>query len=392
MSEINPIGIAVPFFFALMLIEWVYAKRSGRTLYRLNDAVAALTCGMGDQLVGLLSSALTVAAYVWVQGQLSLFTWDMASPLTWVLGILLVDLCYYAYHRFSHRVNFAWATHVVHHQSEDYNLAVALRQPWFTQAYNWTFYLPLALLGLPAPVWLGAYALNLIYQYWIHTQAIDRLGPLEWVMNTPSHHRVHHGTNAAYIDKNYAGIFIIWDRLFGTFEAEVEPVTYGVLKPIRSWNPVVANAMPIVNLAREAAAQERWADKLRMWIAEPGWTPAGVQLPEDPSEGRGYDTNAVPGLSAYILVHLMPVGTATAFVIAYSAIAPSNQLAVGSGYIFWTAMNWAGLLEERGWAVPSEWTRLVAVGIGGLFLPPAIGWPLAALSVVSLPWFYRGRQ
>ena len=127
--------------------------------------------------------------------------------------------------------------------------------------------------------------------------------------------------------------------------------------------------MPIVNLAREAAAQERWADKLRMWIAEPGWTPAGVQLPEDPSEGRTADTNAVPGLSAYILVHLMPVGTATAFVIAYSAIAPSNQLAVGSGYIFWTAMNWAGLLEERGWAVPSEWTRLVAVGIGNLFAP-----------------------
>ena len=288
MSEINPIGIAVPFFFALMLIEWFYAKRSGRTLYRLNDAVAALTCGMGDQLVGLLSSVLTVAAYAWVQSQWSLFTWDMASPLTWVLGILLVDLCYYAYHRFSHRVNFAWATHVVHHQSEDYNLAVALRQPWFTQAYNWTFYPPLALLGLPAPVWLGAYALNLIYQYLIHTQAIDRLGPLEWVMNTPSHHRVHHGTNAAYIDKNYAGILIIWDRLFGTFEAEVEPVTYGVLKPIRSWNPVVANAMPIVNLAREAAAQERWADKLRMWIAEPGWTPAGVRLPEDPSEGRGH--------------------------------------------------------------------------------------------------------
>lgn len=390
--ELNPIGIAVPFFFGLMVIEWAYARRTGRSLYRLNDAIAALVCGMGDQLLGLLSGVVTVAAYAWVQSRWSLFTWDIASPWTWCVGILLVDLLYYAYHRFSHRVNFAWATHAVHHQSEDYNLAVALRQSWFTKTYSWVFYLPLAVLGLPAAVWLGAYALNLIYQYWIHTQAIERLGPLEWILNTPSHHRVHHGTNPQYIDKNYAGILIIWDRLFGTFEPEHEPVSYGVLKPIRTWNPLVANVMPFVTLARDSAAQERGIDKVWMWFAAPGWSGSGASLSETDSSARGYDLNAAPGLTAYILVHLLPVGTATAFVIAYSSIAPPSQLMVGAGYIFWTGMNWAGLIEGRAWSEPSEWTRLVSVAIAGAFVPPALGWPLVALSLVSLPWFYRGRQ
>ena len=355
--EINPIGIAVPFFFALMVLEWAYARRAGRSTASTTPS-RHWSAAWETSCLGSSPECSRWRCTPGSRARWALFTWDISSPVTWCIGILLVDFLYYAYHRFSHRVNFAWATHAVHHQSEDYNLAVALRQSWFTKTYNWVFYLPLAVLGLPAAVWLGAYALNLIYQYWIHTQAIDKLGPLEWVMNTPSHHRVHHGTNPQYIDKNYAGIFIIWDRLFGTFAPEDEPVAYGVLKPIRTWNPLVANVMPFVTLARESAAQERWADKAWMWFAAPGWTASGSGGPEAAAPARGYNLNAAPGLTAYILVHLLPVGTATAFVIAYSSIAPPAQLLVGSGYIFWTGMNWAGLIEGRRWAQPSNQSGL----------------------------------
>ncbi len=377
-----------------MLGEYLYSRWKGLSLYRLNDAIAALTCGMGDQLVDLVASVFTVAIYHYVSTELGLLEWTVSDPMTWVAGMVLVDLFYYFYHRFSHRVNFAWATHVVHHQSEDYNLAVALRQSWFTKSYSWVFYIPLALLGMPTIVWGGCYAANLLYQYWIHTQTIGRLGPLEWVMNTASHHRVHHGTNPQYIDKNYAGIFIIWDRLFGTFEKEDEPVVYGIMKPARTWNPLIANVTPILSLAKESFQQDKWSDKMKVWFAEPGWTPAGVQTPPFPAPNRGYDANSVPKLGAYILTHLMPVGIATAFVIAYSNIWAATWLGLGAGYIFWTGMNWAGLLEGESWARPSEWTRLIVVAAGAAaWSANSSGWVmiagglLSALSVVSLPWF-----
>ena len=394
METINPIGIAVPFFFLLMLGEFLYSRFKGRNLYRLNDGIAALTCGMGDQLVDLVASVFTVAVYHYVATRFGLMEWDSSAPLTWVVGMILVDFFYYCYHRFSHRVNFAWATHVVHHQSEDYNLAVALRQSWFTKTYSWIFYIPLAFLGLPTVVWAGSYAANLLYQYWIHTQTIGRLGPLEWVMNTASHHRVHHGTNPEYIDKNYAGILIIWDRMFGTFAEEKEPVVYGIMKPSRTWNPFTANVMPITNLIRESWGQDTWMNKAKIWFSPPGWTPAGIEHPAFPASHRGYDANAVPHLAPYILTHLMPVGLATAYVIAYSNIWPAGWLATGAAYIFWTGMNWAGLLEGETWSKPSEWIRLFVVGLSAaVWVSMASGWAvvpgvvLCALSVVSVPWF-----
>ncbi len=392
MGEINPIGVAVPFFFVLMVAEWAYARRTGKNLYRMNDTIAALTCGMGDQLLGLLTAGITLAAYQGVLERWAVMEWSVSDLSTWAAGMVLVDLFYYAYHRFSHRVNLGWATHVVHHQSEDYNLAVALRQSWFSKAYSWVFYIPLALLGLPAVVWLTCYALNLVYQFWIHTQAIGRLGPLEWVLNTPSHHRVHHGTNPKYIDKNYAGILIVWDRLFGTFQEEDEAVVFGVIKPIRSWNAIVANVMPFVTLAQTSARQPDLLSKVRVWVAPPGWTATNTTAPPPPAADRGYDLNAAPTLAPYFAVHLLPVGLATAGVIALSARAPWEDLFLGATYIAWTGLNWSGLVEGRRWAAPSEWTRLLVVGGMGLALSPAVGWPLTALSVMSLPWLYWGRQ
>src|SRR5207247_5460488 len=177
------------------------------------------------------------------------------------------------FHRMSHEVNAFWAAHVVHHQSEEYNLAVALRQGAFQSSFSWVFYLPLAVIGFPPLLFLTVSSLDTLYQFWIHTRAIGRLGPLEWVLNTPSHHRVHHGRNPQYIDRNHAGTLIIWDRMFGTFEPEGHAVIYGVTEPIASWNPVWANFHAYRNLWADAKRAKHWWDKIRIWFMPPGWKP-----------------------------------------------------------------------------------------------------------------------
>ena len=191
---INPIAIAVPIFFLCMCVEFYWAHRQKKSVYRLNDALSDLSCGVGDQSIDVLFKIFKVGLYSWV-ADYSIFHWSSDSISTWIIGFIAVDFCFYWYHRFSHRVHFAWTTHVVHHQSEDYNLAVALRQPWFAKLYAWVFYIPLAYLGLPVLVYIICYSLNLLYQFGLHTRLVGSLGWIEWIMNTPSHHRVHHGAN-----------------------------------------------------------------------------------------------------------------------------------------------------------------------------------------------------
>ena len=398
MTNINPIGVAVPVFIGLICFEWFVSRRKKRPFYRINDAVSDLACGMGDQMIGLVVAGITFGLYTWVYSQWGLLDMSSSSVWTWVLGIVGVDLCYYGYHRFSHRVNFGWASHVVHHQSEEYNLAVALRQPWFAQFSGWLVYIPLAVLGLPPEVYGLSYAINLLYQFWIHTRFIGKMGPFEWVMNTPSHHRVHHGTNPQYIDKNYGGIFIIWDRMFGTFEEEKEEPLYGIMKPLRSWNPVTANVQPFVSLMNASFSMPRLADKFRVWIAEPGWTPDGVAAVPFPAPNRGYDSDASPGLHLYTMAHLLPVSAATGCVIAFVNVWPPVWLAVGAGYIFWTCMGWVGIFEGSAWTRWVEIPRLLCVGgaaatvaiESGNVQVQMIFALLTLFSVVSIPWFRNG--
>ena len=397
--EINPIGVAVPFFFVLLGIEILVARRRGRPLHRLNDSMADLTCGMGDQLIGVFTKAIPLAIYALVESRFGLFELSTSSPWIWLAGMLLVDHQYYWYHRFSHRVNVGWATHVVHHQSEEYNLAVALRQPWFSQVYSWLFYLPLALLGFPVLVWATCFALNLLYQFWIHTRLIDRLGPLEWVFNTPSHHRVHHGINEAYLDRNYAGVLIVWDRMYRTFVPEGEEVLYGTRRPLRSWNPLWANLEPWAHIAKLCAASTTLGEKLYAWIAPPEWLPsdpAGFPKGDAFMEQRGYDSDLSRSLHGYVVVHLAPVGTLMAWMLTYDMTLPKSVLALGSLAIVWTAIGWAGMFEGKPWALGSELARhgallaaLLLLAAGGGSLPVAGGGLL--LLALSLVWLLRRR-
>jgi len=278
------IALAIPLFFLLIGVELFVARRRGRSYYRVNDAVNDLSCGIVEQLVLLLCAAFMLLAYKAIYSHLRLFDLPASSAWTWIGCFVLVDLLYYWFHRLSHEINFMWAAHVVHHQSEEYNLAVALRQSTLQPFLSMAFYWPLAWIGFPPLVFAACGALSLLYQFWIHTRTIGKLGPLEWILMTPSHHRVHHGRNPIYIDRNHGGTFIVWDMLFGTYQPETEPVAYGITTPLASWNPIWANLHYWVDLTRAARRTRRWRDKLLVYLKPPGWLPddlGGFQPPPE---------------------------------------------------------------------------------------------------------------
>jgi sterol desaturase/sphingolipid hydroxylase (fatty acid hydroxylase superfamily) len=360
----NPIGVAVPFFMLLIAVEAWAARRRGRQVHRLNDSLADLGCGVTEQLLALFTHGFLFAIYSWVWSRWGILELSLASPLTWIVGVVGVDFFYYWYHRFSHRVHFAWAMHVVHHQSEEYNLAVALRQSAFGPLFSWVFYLPLALLGLPPAVWAASVAVSLIYQFWIHTELVNRLGWFEWVFNTPSHHRVHHSINARYIDRNHAGILIVWDRLFGTFEREAEPCTYGSLSPLRSWNPLWANLVPWADLWRASRGLPRRIDRWLLWFRPPEWKPEGAADERAfPPEGFGYDARPVPAVRPYLVAQFVPAAGLLVGLLLFKESIPLWARAVGAMLLLSALFTWSGFLEGRSWAVGLEGVRLLALVI-----------------------------
>ena len=274
------IVLATPVFLLLIGIEFLVGLRRGRNTYRLNDALNSIGLGIMSQIVGLFSALFTVWLYVLVFEHASLWQLPANALWVWLVGLVFYDLLYYWHHRFGHTVALFWAAHVVHHQSEDYNLSTALRQTGSGWVGGWLFYLPMAVLGFP-PLVFGVVALvDLLYQYWVHTQQIGKLGWFDHWFCAPSNHRVHHAVNDKYLDKNYGGIFIVWDRLFGSFIEEDGPegekIVYGTRGPLRSWNPVWANLQYYADLFKDSWHAASWGDKLRVWFMHPGWRPADV--------------------------------------------------------------------------------------------------------------------
>lgn len=269
--NINLIVFATPFFILSILIgSWVSYKKN-TTIYRLNDSVNNLSTGILEEVSALPVTGLILYSYHYLSTQYPLLHISTHSLLSWLILWPCVDFCYYWYHRCSHRCTFLWIGHSVHHQSEHYNLSVALRQSFFQTITSWVFFLPLALIGFPISMFVIVYACNTIYQFWIHTQSIRQLGWLEYVFNTPSHHRVHHGKNPQYIDKNYAGSLIIWDKLFGTFEPEQAPVEYGVTEPLDSWNPFYANIKVIQDVLYYGQFLKNKGLIIKAFIMPPEW-------------------------------------------------------------------------------------------------------------------------
>lgn len=272
------IVLATPVFLALIAIEYAVGRARGRDTYRLNDAMSSIGLGVMSQVAGLFVVLFTLGIYSAVHARWALWDLPADSPWVWLVALVAYDFFYYWHHRAGHRIALLWASHAVHHQSEDYNLSTALRQPSSAWLAGWIFYLPLALAGVPPLVFAVVALIDLLYQYWVHTQHIGRLGWFDRWFCSPSNHRAHHAVNERYLDRNYGGILIVWDRLFGTFveEDEREPCVYGTRAPLRSWNPLWANLQVYVDLAKDSWRAERWADKLRVWLEPPGWRPADV--------------------------------------------------------------------------------------------------------------------
>ena len=380
----NLIVLSIPIFFTLIGLEVAWDQLKGRGLYRLGDSLANIGCGIMDQSTGLFSKVLVVAAYTAMFHLTAAWRpWELqATPAVWVATFVLSDLAYYWAHRLSHGVNILWIGHVVHHQSEDYNLAVALRQSVLQKVLLMWVYWPLALAGFPPEIFLTCMAVNLLYQFWIHTELIDTLGPLEWVMNTPSHHRVHHGRNPEYIDRNHAGVFIVWDRMFGTFQKELVKPTYGITRPTDTFNPVHAQWKPVVDLWNDLKRIPNWRDRLRFLIAAPGWYPDSMGGRQAPPAISGleekYDPRPSNAVAALLIARWLLLLIVALLVLEAKDSLTPLQLASVLVWVF-AALAAVGELWNNGW---SKKRLALAWLVDVTFVPAA-----AAVGGKS-PWIY----
>ena len=361
---VNYIVLAIPVFFLLIGVEVLITRLMAKDYYRLSDSVNDLSCGIIQQLLEVFLKTALFAGYVFLFHNTRRFSIPTTSVPAWIACFVGVDFFYYWFHRMSHEVNAFWAAHIVHHQSEEFNLAVALRQGALQQAFSWVFYLPLAVVGFPPLMFLTLSSFNTLYQFWIHTRAIGKLGPVEWVFSTPSNHRVHHACNPKYIDKNYGGTLIVWDRLFGSFHEEEEEPVYGITKPLASWNPLWANVHYWVELTGKARQATRFADKLRMFVKPPGWQPEEMggflRPPEiDRASQRKFETPVPRGFAVYLLVQFLLVLFLSAILLWNQESLDSPALAVGCLAIVWSLVNLGGLFEGKSWAFTLEKVRVV---------------------------------
>jgi len=276
-AAFDPVTLATPFFILTVILEILLA-RLGRAeaRYEAKDTAVSLLMGLGSTIAGVLIGGLTFAATLWTWNH-RVFTFSMASPAAWIAVFLLEDLTYYWFHRIAHERRIWWASHVNHHSSQHYNLSTALRQTWTGGiAGTWLLWLPLSFFGFPPAMVAIEKGISLVYQYWIHTEAIRKLPRwFEAVFNTPSHHRVHHARNPRYLDKNYAGILIVWDRMFGTFQPELEeePPRYGLVKNLGTFNLVRVAFHEWIGIVQDIARQPRHV--LGWLFGPPGWSPDG---------------------------------------------------------------------------------------------------------------------
>jgi sterol desaturase/sphingolipid hydroxylase (fatty acid hydroxylase superfamily) len=355
----NLIALAIPLFFVGIGVELAVAKKRGVRAYRLADAIGDMGCGILQQLTSnLLGGWVTLAAYEWVYTHR---WWSLpAGWLPWVLALVGVEFAYYWWHRLSHEVNLLWAAHVVHHHSEDYNLAVALRQSVTTWATSLPFWLPLALLGIPPLPFAVMLGLTTLYQFWIHTELIKPLGVLEKVLNTPALHRVHHAINPRYLDRNHGATFIVFDRCFGTYEPEGEPCVYGTTAPLRSFNPGWAQLERYVELVRLAARAPTVLGGLKVFFASPGWRPGwmGEAAKRDPAVK--YDVEVARGLRRYVFAQFVVMLAATFGFLMFGLGAALPWKLAAAGWIAASTCALPGLLEGRAWARALEVGRWLA--------------------------------
>ena len=383
----NLILFAIPFFILLIAIELIVDWRRGTGFYRLSDSVSSLNAGIFSRVTVVFWKLVPVVMYINVHENWALAELPI-NAYTWVIAFVCYDFFYYWHHRIGHERNIFWAAHVVHHSSEEYNLTTALRQT-SGSIIGWIFYLPMALAGIEPIQVITVAALNLLYQFWVHTRHVPKLGWYEKWFITPSNHRVHHAINDRYIDRNYGGVFIIWDKMFGTFQEEVEedPCLYGIRKPLKSWNPVWTNLHFYSQLAHDAWYTRRWRDKIGIWIARTGWRPDDVaeRLPLrkfDIKEYKKFDIPVPFSVQLYALIHLVfTIGILGSY-MAVSGTLTIGEILLFGGCIYASCTALGMILEQRQFAVAFEQLRLLLFAV--IIMTTATNPWLKGLSMVVL--------
>ena len=336
---------AMPAFLLLVIFEKWYGWRKGFDTVRTLDMVSSLSSGVTNSTKDVLGLSLAIISYGWLVEHLTIYK-VQSSWLLYVIAFLALDFAGYWVHRLAHSVNFFWNNHIVHHSSEEFNLACALRQSISVYFRIFAFLLiPAAIFGVPQQVIAVVGPLHLFAQFWYHTRHIGRMGVLEYIIVTPAHHRVHHAINPEYLDKNYGQIFIFWDRMFGTFQDERAdiPAVYGVTRPVRTWNPIKINFMHMWLLIKDAWHTKNWKDKFRIWLMPLGWRPADVveKYPvykiEDVYHFEKYNTTASKGMQTYLWAQLICMLLIVSYMFANVAMIKDLGIAnlfIYGGFIF----------------------------------------------------------
>lgn len=350
------IVLATPVFFGLIAIEIAVGRVRGKHTYRFNDAMTSISLGILSQVSAVFTVALRFGIYSAVFGAVSLMPESgfWTTPIGWLLALVFYDFCYYWNHRLGHTCALFWAAHVVHHQSEEYNLSTALRQTSSGALFGWIFYVPMAVAGVPPLVFGVVGLVDLLYQYWIHTQQIGKLGGFDRVFASPSNHRVHHAVNDRYLDKNFGGIFMLWDHLFDSFEPEDdrEPCVYGTRSPLRSWDPLWANAEVYVALGKETLRARRWRDKLLVWLKPPGWQSpemaAGAPKPTfDIRSVQRYATPVSPAVQGFAALQFVLLLSGAGAFLWFNSEWPMWQSATGFTVLLAGLWTLGAVLQNR---------------------------------------------
>ncbi|MEQ9364298.1 MAG: sterol desaturase family protein [Leptospirales bacterium] len=416
LAKLNPIELAVPFFVLLIFVELLVSRfnraQRERRLYRMNDSITALSTALIFSITGVAIAAGSIWWYARLEATWSVpallggtgLSLESATWWQWLLVLVAVDFLYYWFHRACHEVRFLWACHVTHHSGEEFNLTTALRQCSFQRVFEYMFMAPLAFAGVPWQMMFICHGGLKIFQFWVHTRAIGKLGVFESFLLTPSHHRVHHGRDPRYLDKNHGGILVIWDRIFGSYAEETHEPNYGLVKPLRSFDPLHANLHEYVGIFRDMRSTRGWWNRVQILFRSPGWRPADSGGPrvaaEVPAEYRKYDPALSPRLSLYVRVQFLALlaGSLVFLKIAKSAAGMPNWplwLLVAAGAYLVAGLASVGMIlaarENPFWSAVEAarliFAALAVVVLGyGAFLGQAAAVGVAIFALVSFVW------
>ncbi|KRD42408.1 hypothetical protein ASE52_22460 [Acidovorax sp. Root275] len=387
MSPSQIIVLATPVFFVLIAIELAVGYRRRRNTYRLADAVSSISLGMLSQTSAVFTRLLRIGIYTALFEHVALWRSDAfwTSLPGWLLALVFYDFCYYWLHRMGHESAVLWAAHAVHHQSQDYNLSTALRQTSSGALLGWVFYVPMALAGVPPLVFAVVALVDLLYQFWVHTEQVGKLGWFDRWFCSPSNHRAHHAVNDAYLDKNYGGILIVWDRMFGTFKEEDDQdrCVYGTRGLLNSWDPLWANAQVYAGLAHDSWHARSWADKLRVWIKPPGWRPADVaeRFPKP----------------AFSMAQMVPYHPPMSRAVQWFAVVQFALMLAGVAAFLWRADSaplaenaiWFATLLVAQWALGAVMQGRIGMLMALVLQSGALATATSALGFVQWHWVFK---